>query len=132
DLARMYEGKRDLFVRGLRDAGLDCRPPGGAYYVMADFSRFPFADDWTFAMYLVERLRVAVVPGSSFYGDPKDGRRYVRFMFSKRDETLQEAIARVRGLRDVRCDGRRLGHGPRRRQGLRRGPLSTLVDGARG
>jgi len=102
DLARMYEGKRDLFVRALRDAGLNCRPPGGAYYVMADFSRFPFEDDWTFAMYLVERLRVAVVPGSSFYGDPNDGRRYVRFMFSKRDETLQEAIARVRGLRDVR------------------------------
>ncbi len=102
DLARTYQAKRDLFVRALQDAGLDCRPPGGAYYVMADFSRFPFADDWTFAMYLVERLRIAVVPGSSFYGDPNDGRRYVRFMFSKRDETLREAIARVRGLRDVR------------------------------
>jgi aspartate/methionine/tyrosine aminotransferase len=102
DLGRMYQGKRDLFVRALQDVGLDCRPPGGAYYVMADFSRFPFADDWTFAMYLVERLRVAVVPGSSFYGDPNEGRQYVRFMFSKRDETLREAIGRVRGLRDVR------------------------------
>jgi len=102
DLARTYEGRRDAFVRGLREAGLDCRPPGGAYYVMADFGRFPFADDWAFAMYLVERLRVAVVPGSSFYGDPHDGARYVRFMFSKRDETLAEAIDRLQGLRDVR------------------------------
>jgi len=101
-LARAYEGRRDAFVRGLQDAGLDCRPPGGAYYVMADFGRFPFADDWAFAMYLVERLRVAVVPGSSFYGDPQDGARYVRFMFSKRDETLAEAVDRLQGLRDVR------------------------------
>src|SRR5207244_629603 len=75
ELARSYQAKRDVFVQGLRDAGLDCRPPGGAYYVMADFERFPFEDDWAFAMYLVERLRVAVVPASSFYGDPVDGRR---------------------------------------------------------
>ena len=102
DLATMYQKKRDLFVRGLQDAGLDCHPPKGAYYVMANFGRFPFEDDWSFAMHLVERLRVAVVPGGSFYGDPKDGRRFVRFMFSKRDETLTEAIRRLRGLRDVR------------------------------
>jgi len=102
ELTRMYQEKRDLFVRGLREAGLDCRSPAGAYYVMADFSAFPFSDDWAFAMYLVERLRVAVVPGGSFYGDPKDGQRFVRFMFSKRDETLREAISRVHGLRDVR------------------------------
>ena len=102
ELARSYQAKRDVFVRGLRDAGLDCNPPRGAYYVMADFSRFPFADDWAFAMYLVERLRVAVVPGSSFYGTPDDGARYVRFMFSKRDETLAEAVNRILGLRDVR------------------------------
>jgi len=102
ELARAYQEKRDGFVRGLQAAGLDCRPPAGAYYVMADFSAFPFPDDWAFAMYLVERLRVAVVPGSSFYGNPKDGQRFVRFMFSKKDETLREAVSRVQGLRDVR------------------------------
>ena len=102
DLARTYEARRDLFVGGLRKAGLDCRPPKGAYYVMADIRRFPFADDWAFAMYLVERLRVAVVPGGSFYGNWEDGRPYVRFMFSKRDATLHEAIDRLSGLQDVR------------------------------
>ncbi|HYY47682.1 MAG TPA: aminotransferase class I/II-fold pyridoxal phosphate-dependent enzyme [Thermoplasmata archaeon] len=102
ELARMYQAKRDGFVRGLQEAGLDCRPPRGAYYVMTDFSRFPFPDDWSFAMHLVERCGVAVVPGSSFYGDPGDGRRYVRFMFSKKDDTLAEAVRRLRGLRDGR------------------------------
>ncbi len=102
DLARSYRKKRDRFVGGLRSVGLDCRAPDGAYYVMADFSDFPFEDDWAFAMYLVERLGVATVPGSSFYGDPKDGSRYIRFMFSKKDETLDEALRRLEALKDVR------------------------------
>src|SRR3989449_3728703 len=131
DLARSYQAKRDFFVRGLRDVGLDCRPPGGAYYVIADFERFPFEDDWAFAVYLVERLRVAVGAGSSFYGDPVDGRRYVRFMFSKRDETLREAIERLRDLRDVPSDVRRRGHRPRRRQGLHRRSGSAVGEGPR-
>src|SRR2546422_2549978 len=101
NLASMYQKKRDFFARGLQEIGFDCRPPRGAYYVMANFGRFPFDDDLSCAMHLVERQRVAVVPGGSFYGDPEDGRRFVRFMFSKRDETLKEAIDRLRGLRDV-------------------------------
>ncbi len=102
ELARMYRAKRDRFVRGLRSVRLDCRPPNGAYYVIADASGFPFTDDWAFAMYLVERLGVATVPGSSFYANPEDGRRYVRFMFSKKDSTLEEALRRLEPLKDVR------------------------------
>ena len=102
ELVRTYRTKRDRFVAGLRSVGLECRAPDGAYYVMADFSRFPFEDDWAFAMYLVERLGVASVPGSSFFGDPDDGSRYVRFMFSKRDETLDEALRRLEPLKEIR------------------------------
>jgi len=101
-LANSYRKKRDRIVQGLQAVGLDCRPPEGAYYVMADTSGFPFEDDWAVAMYLVERLRVAVVPGSSFYGDPADGRRFIRFNFSKKDETLEDALSRLEGLRDLR------------------------------
>jgi len=101
-IAKSYQAKRDRFVDGLRSVGLDCRAPAGAYYVMADFSAFPFEDDWAFAMYLVERLRVATVPGSSFYGEAKDGARFVRLMFSKRDETLEDALSRLGALRDLR------------------------------
>ena len=101
-LAASYQGKRDVFVQALQSLGLGCRVPGGAYYVMADISPFPFPDDWGFAMYLVERLRVAVVPGSSFYGRPAAGRGFVRFMFSKRGETLADALMRLEGLADLR------------------------------
>jgi aminotransferase len=101
ELARSYRAKRNRFVRGLRSVGLNCSNPGGAYYVMAEFSRFPFEDDWAFAMYLVERLGVATVPGSSFYGTPGDGAEYVRFTFSKKDGTLDEALRRLEPLKDL-------------------------------
>jgi aminotransferase len=51
-----------------------------------------------FARHLVETIGVAVVPGSSFYNDPADGARQVRFTFCKRDETLEAAAIRLEKL----------------------------------
>jgi aminotransferase len=102
ELATMYERKRDLLWRVLKDVGFDAVRPDGAYYIMADHTPFGFEDDRAFTKHLVEDIGVAVVPGSSFYSDPEDGKRYVRFMFSKRDETLQEAATRLRKLEPVR------------------------------
>ncbi len=101
ELARTYRAKRDRFVGGLQSVGLRCHAPAGAYYVMTDFSGLPFDDDWAFAMYLVERLGIATVPGSSFFGNPKDGSRDVRFVFSKKDGTLEEALRRLEPLREL-------------------------------
>ncbi len=49
-----------------------------------------------FARYLVEKIGVAVVPGSSFYNDPADGARQVRFTFCK---TRRDARRRRRAPR---------------------------------
>ena len=43
------------------------------------------------ARFLVKDIRVAVVPGSSFYHRPELGQTQVRFTFCKRDETLAAA-----------------------------------------
>jgi aminotransferase len=98
DLARNYQRKRDRFVAELQRQGLGCSPPEGAYYVMADISKFPFEDDWAFAMALIERCGVACVPGSSFFARREDGQKFVRFVFAKSDETLDQAIERLSGL----------------------------------
>jgi len=47
----------------------------------------------------VKEIGVAIVPGSSFYNDVRDGAQQVRFAFCKRDETLDEAGKRLRKLR---------------------------------
>jgi len=98
-LAEGYGARRDRLLPALRGAGFKAYAPRGAYYIMTDIDAFGFADDVSFARYLVRDLGVAVVPGSSFYSHPADGAQQVRFAFCKRDGTLDEAASRLRRLR---------------------------------
>jgi len=98
NLAEGYRKRRDRLVPALEEAGFRCFLPRGAYYVMTDISAIGFTDDLAFTKYLVSEIGVAAVPGSSFYRDPRDGARQVRFAFCKRDETLDEAARRLRKL----------------------------------
>jgi aminotransferase len=98
-LADGYRARRDRLIPVLEEVGFRCFKPRGAYYVMTDISGFGYPDDVRFAQYLVKEIGVATVPGSSFYHDPRDGARQVRFAFCKRDETLDEAAKRLRKLK---------------------------------
>ncbi len=101
NLATGYCARRDRLMPALTEAGFRCFRPRGAYYVMTDISAFGFADDVVFTKYLVKEIGVAAVPGSSFYNDPRDGAKQVRFAFCKKDVTLDEAGKRLRKLRAV-------------------------------
>ena len=94
-LAEGYQVRRDHLIPALTSAGFKCFRPRGAYYVMTDISAFGYEDDVSFAKYLVQKIGVACVPGSSFYRDPREGARQVRFAFCKRPETLDEAGRRL-------------------------------------
>src|SRR3984893_12009996 len=97
-LAEGYRVRRDHLMPALTAAGFKCFRPRGAYYVMTDLAWFGFYDDVSFAKYLVQKIGVATVPGSSFYRDPRDGARQVRFAFCKKPETLDEAGRRLAKL----------------------------------
>jgi len=97
-LAEGYRGRRDHLMPALASAGFRCFRPRGAYYVMTDISAFGYSDDVSFAKYLVREIGVACVPGSSFYRDPRDGAKQVRFAFCKKPETLDEAARRLSQL----------------------------------
>lgn len=97
-LAENYRTRRDHLLPALQHAGFRCFRPRGAYYVMTDIGAFGFADDLAFTQHLVKEIGVAAVPGSSFYNDPRDGARQVRFAFCKRDQTLDEASRRLARL----------------------------------
>jgi aminotransferase len=97
-MAEGYRRRRDRLVPALEEAGFGCFWPRGAYYVMTDISGFGYADDLEFTKYLVSKIGVAAVPGSSFYRNPRDGAQQVRFAFCKREETLDEAARRLKKL----------------------------------
>src|SRR5262249_58928057 len=101
-LAEGYGNRRDHLMPSLTAAGFKCFRPRGAYYVMTDISAFGFDDDVSFAKHLVKDIGVACVPGSSFYNDPRDGAKQVRFAFCKKEETLAAAETRLAHLHPSR------------------------------
>jgi len=97
-LANEYDGKRRILYSGLRQAGFACELPEGAYYIFTDISGFDMTDT-EFARFLVEKIGVAAVPGSSFYH--AGGETKLRFTFSKKDETLHDACKRLKRLDEL-------------------------------
>jgi aminotransferase len=97
-LQTSYDEKRQRILAVLKNVGFRCYDPDGAYYVMTDINAFGYDDDVEFAKFLVKEIGVAVVPGSSFYHEPRLGHHQVRFTFCKRDETLQAAEERLQKL----------------------------------
>jgi aspartate aminotransferase len=95
-----FETRRNLMVEGLRAIpGVDCLSPNGAFYAFPDFTRALAAldpgagitDDTQLAAFLLEKARVAVVPGEAF-GAP--GHR--RLSYATGEATITEGIRRIR------------------------------------
>ena len=98
-LAHAYRERRDVLIAGLRSAGFRCTSPQGAYYVLADFTALSDLTDEAFAEWLTRDIRVAPVPGSSFYSHPGLGRGQVRFAFCKTLPLLEDAVRRLAAIR---------------------------------
>jgi len=95
DLAEHYREKRDFLLQVFRDLGIPVLKTSGAYYMMIRIDGLGLGDDEAFAMALVEKAGLAVVPGSSFYYRPEDGKDKVRFCYAKKWETLREVKTRL-------------------------------------
>ena len=95
-LQATYTHKRDLFLKGLKDVGLEFSEPQGAYYVLMDITPFGYDNDLEFCQVLAKEVGVGAVPGSSFFREPVN--HLIRFHFAKKDETLNEALNRLEAI----------------------------------
>jgi aminotransferase len=102
ELNAKYAERRARMLGILDRCGFTVYKPRGAYYTIVDTRPLGFEHDVEFAKYLVQEIGVAVVPGSSFYQDPAKGRTQIRFAFSKKAETFDEAERRLAKLRPRR------------------------------
>jgi len=90
---REFERRRDYIVPALRAAGLPVPvTPDGAFYAYADCSAHS-DDSSAFALELLERIHVSVVPGKDF--GRHEPSRYLRLSYANSMERLREAIARL-------------------------------------
>ena len=87
-----YDQRRRYLLHELRDMGMECFEPLGAFYMFPSVKRFGMTSD-AFAMRLLEEEKVAVVPGSAF-GDAGEG--YLRISYAYSLKSLKEALAKIR------------------------------------
>ena len=97
NLQKKYTEKRDLFLKGLDDIGIEHTIPQGAYYILLDISEFGYKSDLEFCEVLARDVGVGAVPGSSFFRE--DVNHLIRLHFAKKTETLNEALNRLEHLR---------------------------------
>ena len=102
DLRESLQGKRDKLAAALTELGFEVHDSAGTYFLCADPRPLGFDDSTAFCEQLPHRAGVAAIPMSAFCdpgGAPEAWNHLVRFAFCKRDETLDEAIRRLRTLR---------------------------------
>lgn len=91
--------KRDRLMAGLSAAGFEVYRPAGTYFVQTDITPLGFTDGLDLARRLPELAGVVAIPTQVFYDRRELGRRFVRFAFCKKDEVIDEAVARLARLR---------------------------------
>ena len=94
DVAHMkevYNQRRRYLMHAMREIGLECFEPFGAFYIFPNISRFGMTSD-EFANLLLQKEQVAVVPGTAF-GDCGEG--FVRISYAYSLDTLKRAMERI-------------------------------------
>ncbi|MDP4206178.1 MAG: methionine aminotransferase [Bacteroidota bacterium] len=94
DVTEVYQGKRNYFLRLLKDSGFQFTPSQGSPYQVLDYSKLSNEPDTEFATRLVRDYGVAAIPISVFVHDKYDNRQ-LSFCFSKSNETLELATERL-------------------------------------
>ena len=92
EMKESYRSRRDFFVRGLNDAGLQCLLPHGAFYAFASVKNTGLSSE-EFAEKLLRAEHVAVVPGEAF---GPGGAGFIRCCYATSAEELQEALIRIK------------------------------------
>lgn len=92
EMLQAYAARRSLLLEAFSSIpGLTVSAPQGTFYLFADI-RATGMDAERFAMELLEKERVIVVPGEAF---GESGRHYVRLSFAVSPETIREGTRRI-------------------------------------
>ena len=86
-----YDMRRRLIVNGVRELGLPCFEPQGAFYIFPDIRPSGLSSE-EFCERLLYSQKVAVVPGTAF-GDSGEG--FVRISYSYSLAHINEALKRI-------------------------------------
>jgi LL-diaminopimelate aminotransferase len=93
NIIRIYEGRRDVMVKGLREMGLEVDLPRATFYLWIRVPRGYTSAQ--FATLLIEQAGIVATPGNGF-GEAGEG--YIRMTLTVDESRLQEAIERLKKI----------------------------------
>jgi aspartate/methionine/tyrosine aminotransferase len=98
----LFRRNRDVLAKALTELGFKAFPSDGTYFIMADHSavskRLGAGDDRELCQKMIELCGVAAIPPSVFYENRDHGKRFVRFAYCKKAETIDLAVSRLAAL----------------------------------
>jgi methionine transaminase len=97
ELPAFFQAKRDRLRAALAGSGFVLPPAHGTFFQLLDFGRLLPPGDVEFAERVLTEARVATIPLSPFYAEPPK-LSIVRLCIAKRDDTLEQAAARLAEL----------------------------------
>lgn len=101
DLPTFYQAKRDYFREGLKNTRFTLLPSPGTYFQCVDYSNLQVPEsklrEADFCAWLTTEVGVAAIPVSAFYDQPKES-GVIRFCFAKQEQTLHNALERLKAL----------------------------------
>lgn len=100
DVAQMresYNERRRFLLKAFKSMGIPCFEPMGAFYAFPNISRFGMTSE-EFARKLLEKERVAVVPGTAF-GPCGEG--FLRISYAYSIEDLKKALEKIQKFIDT-------------------------------
>lgn len=100
-LASFYEKKHDRLFQGLKQTKIIPLASEGTFFLLAQYGHLSKMNEADYAKWLTTEIGVAVIPVSAFYQNPdapSANHGLIRFCFAKQDDTLDEAIERLKKL----------------------------------
>jgi LL-diaminopimelate aminotransferase len=92
-IIEIYERRRDVLVKGLREVGLKVEPPKATFYFWIEVPKKYTSSQ--FATLLIEQAGIVATPGNGF-GDEGEG--YIRMTITVDEARLKEAIERLKQI----------------------------------
>ena len=94
ELGGFLQQKRDYFKQIMQQTKFTPLPSHGSYFQMYSYKDISEESENDFAIRLTQDAGVATIPVSAFYKTPVDN-KVLRFCFSKKEATLDEAVNRL-------------------------------------
>jgi len=96
-LPPFMQAKRNYFQNLMRQTKFTPLPSYGSYFQLYSYSNISNESEKEFAIRLTSDYGVATIPTSAFYKSGTDN-KVLRFCFSKKEETLHEAVERLKKI----------------------------------